>query len=444
MCTMDKTKIEALESILNGKSEAQIRDLLLEICQNISGAYEYALNWGKTAGNEANELLALEYWGNAEAIIDEFNTYGGGPEDKENECYDEIESLCQLIPELTWETRREIMDEMLVQYHYGNSGFDDLLTDTCFEMCKEREEWLYLAEKLLEFNGRWDRKLAMDIYKTIGDDKSFLDLREKNLQYGMDYYELVDFFDEQGNVEKALSYAQKGLEKGDGRVDYLIKYLFDHYEEKKDTDALEKIIQTCEHIKKELSLVYDRISAYYKACGNYESAKKYVLKTFEHSKNHGLDKQYNKIKEYLNESDWQEVHNTLFSELKKRDITGYLHICLDEGLKREVYNIITERKPVFGAFSLFGVDYDFFADKLKHDFPEEIREYFTKLAVGLVEGGAGSNRKSYKQAVNYLYKVKEIYVQTLKDKPRWEQFLAELKERYKKRKAFLEEVHVLE
>ena len=441
---MDKTDVKAIDSILNGKSEAQIRTLLVELCQSISDAYEYVLHWGKTTGNEANELLALEYWANAEAIIDEFNTYGGGPEDKENECYDEIESLCQLIPELTWETRQEIMDGMLEQYHVGNSGFDDLLTDTCFKMCKERVEWIYLAEKLLEYDGRWDKKLAMDIYKTIGDEKSFLDLRQKNLQYGTDYYELVDFFDKQGNVEKALSYAHKGLTKGEGRVDCLIKYLFDHYEAKKDTDALEKIIQTCVHLKKELSLVYDRIFVYYKTNGDYESAKKYILKTFEYAGNRGLDKLYNKIKEYLNDSDWQAVCNKLFKELKKRDLTGYLNTCLNEGLKREVYNIITEKKPVLGAYSVFGVDYDFFADKLKHDFPEEIREYFSKLAVGLVESGAGSNRKSYKQAVDYLYRVKEIYVQILNEKPRWEKFLAELKERYKKRKAFLEEVHVLE
>jgi uncharacterized Zn finger protein len=78
------------------------------------------------------------------------------------------------------------------------------------------------------------------------------------------------------------------------------------------------------------------------------------------------------------------------------------------------------------------IDRDYFADKLKRDFPEEIGEYFAQLALRHVEGGAGPNRKGYIQAVNYYRKVKEIYAQILKDKRRWERLLTDMKERYKK------------
>jgi len=161
-----------------------------------------------------------------------------------------------------------------------------------------------------------------------------------------------------------------------------------------------------------------------------------LLKKFEYTENRGLDKYYEEIKNYLNESDWISVEGELFDALKKRNIEGYLSICLEKGMKQEVYDIITEKA------TRWGVDYDFFADKIKKDFPEKIIEYYLKLAVKLVEGGA--NRSSYKQSMKYFKKVKEIYVKVLKDKPSWNAKLAEIRDKYKTRRAFLEESRVLD
>jgi hypothetical protein len=107
-----------------------------------------------------------------------------------------------------------------------------------------------------------------------------------------------------------------------------------------------------------------------------------------------------------------------------------------KGLKQEVYDIITEK------FSPWGNDYDFYADKLKNDFHEKIIEYYLRLALYYVENGA--NRKSYVTSMKYFKKAKEIYLKILKDKPRWESKLVEIRERYKKRKAFMEESLVLD
>jgi hypothetical protein len=59
-----------------------------------------------------------------------------------------------------------------------------------------------------------------------------------------DYFELVEYFTEQGDSEKALSYAHKGFENGGGRNSDLVSYLFEYYENRKDTAKLEKIMQT--------------------------------------------------------------------------------------------------------------------------------------------------------------------------------------------------------
>lgn len=248
---MDIKKLQTIEKIICDKSEAQLKGLIAEICKKFPDAYEYILHWGKNdVGGDITEKLALEYWRKSEKIIDEFNKYGGGSEYEEEESYDFIEKICELIPVLSWKTRRKIMDGMLVQYHYGNSGFDDALTDACFQLCKERGEGLYLAEKLLGYGRDWDKKLVMSIYKKIGDNEAFLELRNGNLRYGTDYFELVEHFIEQGDNAKALFYAHKGLENGEGRISDLVLYLFEYYESKKDTDKLDKIIQICENRKK--------------------------------------------------------------------------------------------------------------------------------------------------------------------------------------------------
>jgi len=434
---MDKNKLETVERIIRDKSEAQLKGLIVELCDKFSDAYEYILHWGKdTGGVDINNKLAAEYWEKAEKIIDEFNSYGGGPEYEENEAYGYIESISELIPTLSWGTRQEIMDGMLVQYHYSNSGFDDSLIEACFEMCKEHDEWLYLAGKLESFGGRYDKRLVMNIHRIIGDDNSFLEMRNANLHYGSDYFELVQYYEEKGDEETALSYASKGLEKGQGRIVDLVVYLFEYHEERKHTDELEKLLAICEQRAQEHSLLAGRLFDYYNTEGDYENAKRCLLKKFEYTGNRELDKNYEEIKNYLNDSDWASVEGELFNALKERSIEGYLRICLEKGMKQEVYDIITKKT------TRWGVDYDYFADKIKKDFPEKIIEYYFELAIKLVEGGA--NRSSYKQSMHYFKNMKEIYTKILNDKPRWNEKLAEIKQRYKTRRAFLEESRVLD
>jgi len=434
---MDAKKMQTINKIIRDKSEAQLKGLIAELCDKFPDAYEHILIWGKNSGgSDITEKLALEFWKKAEKTIDEFNEYGGGSDYEEEESCEYIEKIVELIPVLPWKTRQKIMDGMLVQYHYGNSGFDDLLTDTCFKMCKERDEWLYLAENLLSRGRDWNKTLVMRIYKTIGDDEAYLALRMENLRYGSDYYELVQYYLEKDDIAKALSYAHLGLEKGDGRIDHLVSYLFEYYENLKNTAELEKLMQICESRKMEQAFVSGRLYEYYKNNNDYENAKKYLLKEFEHIRSNALDEQYKKVKAFLTEADWQIVENKLFVNLKSRDICGYMRVCLEKGLKQEVYDIINAKvSPMYN-------DYDFFADKLKNDFPEKIIEYYLKLALCHVENGA--NRKSYIASMKYFKKAKDIYIKILKDKSRWERKLAEIKELYKKRRAFLEEARVLD
>ncbi|MDR0671875.1 MAG: hypothetical protein LBF64_06135, partial [Oscillospiraceae bacterium] len=357
---MEDEKKVTIESILEGKSEDWLRQLLIDISNRFPNSYDFILRWQQRESRiDAIGELALEIWEKAEVIIDQFNEYGGGPDDEEEEAYDYMSDMCELIPKLSWDVRQEIIDGMLVQYHYGNSGFDDILTETCFEMCDAKEEWLYLADSFLSFGGRWDKGRAMEIYRRIGENDKWVQIRTDLLEYGNDYLELAQYYEEQGDMENALSTAHKGLHKGNGTLRGLIAFLFDHYEQKNNTTQLEKLKQFSEDKGVELEMVYGRLYVYFKTNNDYVNAKAYLLKQFDNLGGHELHKHYAAIKDYLKQDDWNSVEATLLASIKERDLTGYLHICLEKGLKQEVCDIITS-KPVqrYARYSLWSGNYD--------------------------------------------------------------------------------------
>ena len=64
-----------------------------------------------------NDELLREYWNAAQPIISEFNEYGGGPEDEEDECPDDaviFEPYDPLHPQYDtdWESYRSRFDNL--------------------------------------------------------------------------------------------------------------------------------------------------------------------------------------------------------------------------------------------------------------------------------------------------------------------------------------------
>lgn len=147
-----------------------------------------------------------------------------------------------------------------VEYDVGNSGFDDALIDLFFELCKEKEEWEYLVRKLNNRPSDWRKKLVMSIYKNhLNDDTRYLEERLKNLHYGIDYWELVQYYIGKRKKELALETAQKGIEKGEGRLTELYDCLIDHFSKLHDDNALEMIAQTATERKIEVKYVLDKL-----------------------------------------------------------------------------------------------------------------------------------------------------------------------------------------
>lgn len=403
----------------------------------------------KQVSKALNEELLWENWYDAKPIISQFNEYGGGPEDEEEECdgyLDDIEELAKK-GEISKEAKLKFLDELFEEYNIANSVFEDKMMDICFALCKTKEEWQYLVKKLGKNPTDYRKDLIMEIQKKHLQDKdAYLKMRKDDLQYGMDYWDLADFYIGKGESKKAVEIAEEGLLKGEGRLTQLFEFLSDHYAKSKDTANLERVVQYAIKKKSEEKEMLDRLFEYHKAQNDYENAKRALLEAFEYVKAAGYMPEvrshvhYNKMKQFLVEADWKESEPKIIKEVREKDLEDYIRICLDKNMKKEVVEILLnppKKRPGSGLFSNREYDFDEFAKLLTEEFPEDIIKYYWQKAYNNIQNG---NRDTYCIAAKYLDKVKHIYIDILNEKSKWEQRFSNLKVEFKKRPAFLEEL----
>jgi hypothetical protein len=387
-----------------------------------------------------NDELLMEYWEKAENIISEFNEYGGGPEDEEEEAYRWLDEISELIRKgnISSDAKFEFFDGAFVEYDIENSGFEDELMHIFFAICETKEEWEYLVEKLAKRPSYWRKKLIMNIQKDyLRDERAYLEMRMENLHYGMDYWDLVEFYVNKGDLQKALETAELGILKGEGGLTELFQFLFEHFAEEMDAANIERIVRVALTRKSEEKDMLDRLFEYYKAEGNYEKAKEALLKAYKIMRYGNYYAEYNKIKSFLRAADWKQAEPKIFKDVQEKDICDYLRICMDKNMKEAVlHTILNPPGMQWGMRN----DFDEFAAKLEEDFPERIIEYYWQSAYRNIPGG---NRKTYRIAAGYLAKVKHIYINLLKDESRWKKRFSGLKAEFKKRPAFLDEVRKL-
>ena len=459
----DQDETWSATDLLQSFDKKALMNLIQHLLEEEPKVYRLVLEWLKSKSTKAkvsdrknvtvalNDELLMEYWYNAEGIVSELNEYGGGPEEDEMEAADWLHKISELKEKgpISAEAKFEFLDEAFVQYDYGNSGLDDALMDAFFGVCETKEEWEYLVEKLKKNPSRWRDKLIMDIQKEhLHDEQAYLDLRRGNLQYGMDYWDLAEFYIRKKESKKAVEIAEEGLSKGDGRLTELFEFLSDYYSKRGDTANLERVVQHALKEESDEKEMLDRLFEYYKAQDDYKNSKKALLKAFEYVKGAGYIPEvrsyahYNKMKQFLTETDWKTIEPKIIQEIRERDLEDYLQICLDKGLKKEVIDILSN-PPKKQSSIRFGFDRDYnfdtFANQLTEEFPEDVIEYYWYKAYGNISGG---NRNTYHTAANYLTKAKEIYINVLKDKNRWNQRYSDLKTEFNKRPAFLEEVGI--
>jgi hypothetical protein len=121
--------------------------------------------------------------------------------------------------------RQQLLDHVLPYIESGNASLDDDLYDVAYAACYTDDDWRALAEAFETMGGDWKLDHARRIYRRLGNREKYLELRQRKLATGTDYYDLADFHWKAGEKQKAMEVAETGLLRGKGRMDELRQFV---------------------------------------------------------------------------------------------------------------------------------------------------------------------------------------------------------------------------
>lgn len=269
-------------------------------------------------------------------ILEEHNRYGGGDEEEEDEVYEGLDGIVQFFKtnKLDRQIKQDFIDKMFHYYDWGNSGMSDMLWQAVYDICDIRDDWVYVVDKLQQKDDDYRKSLIMQIYKDkLHDEEEYLRFRQQDLKYGMDYYDLVLFYINKENIEKAVEIAKLGIHKGEGRITDLLEFLFEHYKE-----------------------------------SNYDEALTYIKKLFEVEA--GVH-YYKQLRRFAQLADWEIIDPWCLTILKKQskvDQLAYIH------MENKEYNYVLDyvlEKPKHSLYSYDLSERETFAKKLIPIYPRE-------------------------------------------------------------------------
>lgn len=337
-------------------------------------------------------------------ILEEQNTLGGGPEDEMEEVWYGLEEIDKLFVEkkLDGKLKKEFIDRMFYYYDWGNSGLNDDILDAVYNICQSRDDWLYVVRKLEKKDGDYRMELIMKIYKNqLNDEGKYLELRSHDLKYGMDYYDLVIFHKDKGEIEKAVKVASDGLEKGEGRIIDLLEFLFNYYKG-----------------------------------NNYTQALYYLKKIFEGEPS---ITRYHQLKEFAQKENWKELEVWCRDILEKQQMKYQLALINFENKDYEkVLGFVLEEPKYYGSFE--DPEKEELATKLLPAYPDKLLSFYMEKINRCIEQ---MGRESYRKAASYTQTIKDIYLKYLNKPGEWKGFIDQIRIAHQKKPALLDEFNKL-
>lgn len=152
-----------------------------------------ALSHNQKKQSEGEKLLAL--WAELAPDLDELDQYGGGDYGVDIHVSSLLQEITQTLSQKKIDAayRQQLLDNVLPYIESGNAGLDDDLYDVAYAACYTDDDWRALAEAFETMGGAWKLDHARRIYRRLGNREKYLELRQRKLATGTDYYDLADF-----------------------------------------------------------------------------------------------------------------------------------------------------------------------------------------------------------------------------------------------------------
>lgn len=347
--------------------------------------------------SEGEKLLAL--WAELAPDLDELDAYGGGDYDADFQVASLLQEMAQALSrnKIKAAYRQQLLDKILPYIESGNAGLDDALYDVAYAACYIDDDWQALAETFETMSGDWKLDHARRIYRRLGNRGKYLELRQRKLATGTDYFDLADFYWTTGEKQKAMEIAEEGLLRGKGRMDELRQF----------------------------------VAKRAKSAGNRE---RYLALQFEQAADHLTCDKYKAFRKLCTAAEWKRYEAKILAQLENAWDTEQLRIRMHRKEHEEAVAVLTRsRYPLYGWDSVYELQT---AKCLEGRYPEAILKYYLS---GLGNLKTNAPRKEYTRKAQVMKKVHHVLVDVLRDAPRWRDFAIKVKQENIKRPAFQEE-----
>jgi hypothetical protein len=343
--------------------------------------------------------VLLAYWSELIPELCELDDYGAGDYDQTDHVANLLYEIEQMLSRKKIDAgyRRELLNNVLPYIDSGNAGLDDDLYAVAYAACYDNHDLRLLAEAFEAMQGEWKIDHARRIYRKIGDRDKYLELRNRKMVYGEDYYDLASFYWTAGEKKKAMQVAEEGLSKGQGRMDELRKFIAQRAKDAGNRDRYLELqyAQAIDH------LTCDKYKAFRKLCTAAE---------------------------------WKAYEAKILARVKDAWESEQLRIHMHRKEYDKAVAVLSR-----GRYPLTAWDSDYqlqTAKRLERRFPEEILKYYLS---GLGNLKRNAMRKEYARKAQVMAKVRRLLVEVLRDKNRWHTFATLVKHDNIKRPAFQEE-----
>lgn len=348
------------------------------------------------ADNEGETIHLL--WMELESGLADLDTYRGGPDEVIEHVAEQLAELAERLQAATvpWEDRRALLDELFPYIASRNSQMEDQLYEVAYSACHDDADLRDLAARLEATGQAWSLDHARRIYRSLGDREKYLALRALKMVYGLDYYDLVTFYWEAGERERAVEVARDGLARGEGRKDELRLFLAERAAEADDRPQF---------LELQFVQATDRLTA-----AGYE-----------------------RFRHLCSDTEWAVYEPRMLAALER--------CCRPEGLKihvlrgeyvQAVQALVAGRYPHrdLHADSILQI-----AAKLEPYFPEQILAFYQS---GLGRTDRAQSRSEYARQAAVAKKIRRVCVDVLQAPERWRAFARAVKHQNGNRPAFQE------
>lgn len=397
---------DPLAALLETAPKAKLVDLLVRVAATRPAVrrecFDYlkkhaTLTPSQQQQSEGEKLLAL--WAELAPDLDELDAYGGGDDDADFQVSSLLQEIAQALSRKKIEAtyRQQLLDDVLPYIESGNAGLDDDLYDVAYATCYTDDDWRALAEAFETMGGDWKLDHARRIYRRLGNREKYLELRQRKLTTGTDYFDLADFHWKAGEKQKAMAVAEEGLFRGKGRMDELRRFVANQA----------------------------------KSAGNRE---RYLALQFDQAIDHLTCDKYKVFRKLCTTVEWQCYEAKILAQLENARDTEQLRIRMHRKEYEEAVAVLTRsRYPFYAWDSTYELQT---AKQLEERYPEAILKYYLS---GLGNLKTNAPRKEYARKAQVMQKVHHMLVDVLHDAPRWRDFAIKIKRDNLKRPAFQEE-----